>query len=789
MNQLILRLGVVCATLLGLAVSVRAQTLEVSPWLPTDGRTTLTGSGFKPTSTVALSFNAPRPSLPDGKAVPDSIQANDAGDFSLELRVLEPRLDVTARSGELSATLMRTPPELEYAMDGNTVIASEGSAGRVAQRFYFPSQVSKIESLGASRRVITKDSTGLEPVFTIENGTVRERVVFEPSASLLETLERPAAGAASGNAEAFWRERASRDPTNPFLQIRYAQTLRDPSTARAAFQKAIDVPAPFYVLARVARVLETSKQEELADAALTRARSEFARAGYDPGFQVSKTALEAWGNPLGAAQSHFKAKNQRRAEAWLAYLRDTTPRFPGSSAVFLEYASWLDGQNRSGEARQIREFLTDLSEGTTHRFGDAGLTRLEAFAAGAGSVALASFLLLHFVLLLKYWPQQTRDLKPVGGRFAALSRAPLMRLRHSLPAYHTFTEKLVLLLLLLAAIAGLGVWHYARSADGFLRQSAFSQGTAGGAAYYQALNSIPEPGAAYLRGLGFQFDNDLGKAVEAYKQAPSIAGALNNLGAISSVRGDAAGSGSEYQQAAQLGSKIANHNLNSSTAAPGYRGAFHTAHQAGAPMLEVPSPRELVELRFGTLEQEFRRMVLDPWGYLNALPTGLAPPVQSVLAALLLLVLGLQVLWLLIPRVRTAANAPRSILYHLGAILIPGSGAADEVWGLLLLPPATALIGLFFVQNYQLPLAESVLDNSSPLGIATVPPLLDLNANLQNLIIALVVVYAINFVAWFLETVAWIRRRQMVNSAATTAANASISTPTAPTTPSSPNQP
>jgi tetratricopeptide (TPR) repeat protein len=335
-------------------------------------------------------------------------------------------------------------------------------------------------------------------------------------------------------------------------------------------------------------------------------------------------------------------------------------------------------------------------------------------------------------------------------------------------------------LLLLAALAGLAVWHYARSADQFLRQPALSQGTAGGAAYYQALNSMPEPGAAYLRGLGFQFDNDFDKAVEAYKQAPGIAGALNNLGAISSVRGDAAGSEGEYQQAAQLGSKIANHNLNSSTAAPGYRGAFHNAHRAGAPMLEVPSPRELAELRFGTLEQEFRRIALDPWGYLNALPLALIPPVQSVLAALVLLVLGLQVLWLLIPRVRTAANAPRSILYHIGAILIPGSGAADEVWGLLLLPPAIALIGLFIVQNYQLPLAESVLGRSSSLGISTVPPLLDLSANLQNLIIALIVVYAINFVAWFLETVAWIRRRQVATTSATTSS-------TSPTTPSNPN--
>jgi tetratricopeptide (TPR) repeat protein len=753
MRQLVILLGL----LVGFS---HAQTLEVNPWLPNqDGRTTLSGKGFEPTSTVLLEFAAPRPMLPDGKPVPSSLQASEKGEFDLELRVMQARLEVTAKSGSKSANLVRTPPELEFVVDGSTIVAREQGTGKVGQRFYLSGQVKTLEPTTTGYRAVVQAAPGVEEVFTLENGQILERVHFPASSALLETINKPLRQKPSGDVVAFWKERAELDPTNPLLLVQYGLALQKANqadAAKAAFAKSLVVVAPFYVCLRLAQELEKAGQIDLADQALLKARSKYAESGYDPGFAVSKAVLTAWGDPLETAKRLFAQNNPKRAEAWFAYVRDTSPRFAGANIAYTEFAAWLETQNRSGEARQVREFNTDLDLGSVFRFGDTGLTRLSGFALAGAIVALISFLLLQFVLMLKYWVQQTKDLVPYGGRFGALSRAPLFRLHHSLPGYHTFTEKLVSLVLLVASLAGLCVWQYSNNAAGLLRQPVLNAGTAGGAAFFQALSALPSPMADYVRGLGLQLDGDLDKATQAYRSA-NVAGALNNLGVILAARGDNAGAQASFQQAAGLGSSVANQNLGSSIT--GFRAAFHAAHRKDTPMLEVPAPKDLVELRFGSLEQEFRRLVQDPWGYWNAIPFGLPYWAQQGLGVLAFLVLVFALLWLLVPRVASAKHAPRSVLYHLGAILIPGSGLADEVWGILLLPPAVTLGALLAVNNYQLPIAESILSGSSILGLGTVAPLVDLTLYGQYILIGLVVIYAINLLGWLLETLALTRRK------------------------------
>ncbi|MFN3265352.1 MAG: hypothetical protein ACK41E_00795 [Deinococcales bacterium] len=757
-QRLVILLGMLC----GFAF---AQTLEVNPWLPgEDGRTTLVGQGFDPTSTVALEFASPRPMLADGKAIPGSVQADAKGEFRLELKVLEQRLGINAKSGNKSASLVRTPPELEFVMDGSTIVAREASTGKIGQRFYLSDQVKTLERTTTGYRATVQTVLG-EEVFTLESGKILERVSFAPTPALLETLNRPLRQKPSGDAVAFWRERAALDPTNPLLRVQYANALQranQASSAKVELNKALEVTAPFYVYIQLAQELERAGHPDLADKALLQARRKFAQAGYDPGFTVSKAVLAAWGNPLETAKNFFAQQNPVRAEAWFSYVRDTTPRFAGASTAYGEYAAWLETQNRAGEARQIREFASELEMSSVFRFGDAGLTRLSAFALAGAIIALISYLLLQFVLMLKYWMQQTKDLAARGGRFGAFGRAPLLRLRLSLPGYQTFTEKLVSLVLLLAGFAGVCVWHYGNNANAFLRQGFLNLGTAGGAGYYQALNAVPHPLANYLRGLALQLDGDLDKASEAYRNS-SLAGAANNLGVILAARGDNAGAQASFQKAASLGSSAANQNLGSSIT--GFRANFHAAYRTGQPMLEVPSPKDLVEARFGSLEQEFRRLVQDPWGYWNTISFGLPSWLHQVLGILVFYMLVTSVLWTLIPRVATAKNAPRSILYHLGAILVPGSGLADEVWGILLLPPAVGLGSLLLIDLYQLPLAESILSASSVLGLIKLPPMIDLALYGQYVLIALIVVYVINFVGWLLETLALARRKNGVKGA------------------------
>ena len=762
---LVLRWLLVPTVLLGAFAA--AQSLEVAPWLPVGNQTTLTGSGFKPSVSVSLAFQDPKPSLEDGKPVPASVQTNARGEFRLRLRLSAPRLALIARAGTQSASLQREPPVLETVIDGTTVIARQGE--RVVARYYLSGLVVNLErSLGGAQATV-RTSAGSEERFTIEGGKILERVTYSPSPALLATLESATRiKAPIANPVTFWRERATRDPTNPLLTLELGNALQrasDPS-ALTVMRSALAVDAPFYVFVRLAARFEALRQPDLAASALERAKREFARAGYDPGFAVSKSALAAWGDPLGVARRLLASQNPLRAALWLEYLRATTPRFPGYGVVYAEYASFLDGQNQSGAASDWRKLSAELDAETIFSLGDQGLTRLAALAAGAVVLLLACFFALQFVLLLKYYPQQTRNLQPHGGRFVATSSAPLLRLRHSLSAYQTFTEKLLCALLLALAVLAVGVWQYAGNASRFLAQPALSQGTAGGVDYYQALRDLPATGSAYLTGLGAQLDGDAGRALESYREAPMIAGAINNTGAILKARGDAPGAQGEFIRAATLEPTGVAAKVNLSQSVTGYRAAFHEAHRSGRPMLELPSQRSLNELKFGGFEQELLRMVANPWAYLRFLPLGLPEWLMTTIATLTLLLLAISLLWLVIPRVRSAATAPRSFLYHLAALLIPGSGLADEVWGVILLLPAALIAGLLGLHFFASGRLETLFQSTQILGVGKANAWYDIALNLQVLVIALIAIYIVNFLGWLLETIAIARRNNRAKALA-----------------------
>ena len=87
--------------------------------------------------------------------------------------------------------------------------------------------------------------------------------------------------------------------------------------------------------------------------------------------------------------------------------------------------------------------------------------------------------------------------------------------------------------------------------------------------------------------------------------------------------------------------------------------------------------------------------------------------------------------WLVLPRPRYAADAPRPLLYELLALLVPGSGQADELYGVLLIVP-WALFGIDALTQ--------LLGGASPLGIP-------IGAGL----VVLSVLYAVNLLAWAIE--------------------------------------
>jgi tetratricopeptide (TPR) repeat protein len=750
------------AVLTWVAASVAgAQSLEANPWPPQGSRTALTGSGFKPNSPVALQFEAPVPTLEAAQPVPTRLQADASGEFRLDLQLAEPRLRVIAVSGALRAALRRDPPPLDYVADGTTVTTRSGD--RVVQRFYLSGPVKTLERTPSGYRATVRWDSGVQENFTIENDKLIERVTFPPSDALLHTLLAPTfVKQAVPNAVNFWRERHDRDPTNPFLTLELGAALQragDP-TAPTVLRSSLEVNAPFYVFVRLASRLERLKLSDLAQNALERAKRAFAAAGYDPGFPVTKVALSAWGDPLGQARRLFAAQNPVRGAAWLEYLRFTTPRFPGYGVVYTEFASFLESQGRGSEALDWRRLSAELDAGTMYGLGDQGYTRLETLGTLGVGLALGCYLLLQFVLMLKYYPQQTRDLHAHGGRFGATSRAPLVRLRFSLIAYQTITEKLFGVLLLAGAVGAFGVWNYARQAGDFLETPALGAGTAGGAGYFQVLNAVPAPGSAFLTGLGAQVDGDAIRALEAYRSIPDLPAAANNAGAILQSRGDAPGAQAEFTRASSLDPTMAAARLNLGNAAEGYRVSFHNALRKGLPMLETYSPQELVQFRFGSAEQEFVRFGTDPWNYLVALPLNVPDWVRGVVAVLIIAVLLWAVVWLIVPRVRSAARAPRSVLYHFGAIAVPGTGLADELWGILLLLPAVA-VGVVLTREYLQPgLFETLFSRQPILGIGASAPFYDIGANLQWLWLALGAIYVVNFIGWLVETIAVSRRQR-----------------------------
>ena len=91
---------------------------------------------------------------------------------------------------------------------------------------------------------------------------------------------------------------------------------------------------------------------------------------------------------------------------------------------------------------------------------------------------------------------------------------------------------------------------------------------------------------------------------------------------------------------------------------------------------------------FETWQDAVASTFRNPWvGLIADKPDGFSEILWIGLIILFLAWLVFTVFWLFIPRPRLSKNAPRSALYNVFSVLVPGSGLADEMWGLLLIVP------------------------------------------------------------------------------------------------------
>jgi tetratricopeptide (TPR) repeat protein len=654
-----------------------------------------------------------------------------------------------------------TVPRGVLVADGASVTLRAAETGQVLERSFLSGKVMLLEPSGTDVRASVQLDSGIREGFTLRGTKPVERVTYPPSKALLGTLEPDR----NLNLTQL-RAMVNLDVNNPLLLANFAAALerdKQPAKALEQFRKALAKSEPFFVSIRLAALLERFNQPELADDALRRARVQYAKSGYDPAFRVNQSALAAWGDPLGTARNLFKSGNAKRGGVWLEFLRNTMPRFAGFDATYVEYATWLQSQGNPGEAEQWLEFNRQLAQGTSFRLGEQAPSRIAGLSLAAALALLFAYLSLHLVLTAKYWGVQSKDLKPFGGRFNAWRRAPFQRLRFAMPAYQTFTERFVLLTLLALAIALLVVHGWGVRSREALSEPTLSQGTLGGAGFWAKYADQPTTSSAEaLRGLAAQLDGDLERAAKFAKTAPASAMAINNLGVISSVRNDTATATAQYREALKLDPNAMAPAYNLGNAPSGYRATFHNDTRAGQPMLAIPEPKELVNTIAGDLSGEFSSIVRDPWQYLSTLrlPAFLNLPswaLQLIGVIVLVFAIG-NLLWLIVPRPASTRLAPRGIVYEVLAILIPGTGLADEVWGLFLLAPWAAIIGaLSLLRTGFSSLAPALFESSSPLGIARAPAWIDGNLELW-LLGVLVVIYVINLIAWFLEFVGYRRK-------------------------------
>ena len=521
-------------------------------------------------------------------------------------------------------------------------------------------------------------------------------MTFPPSKALLATLE-PERNLNLTQLRAM----VNLDPSNPLLLANFAAALerdKQPASALEQFRKALSKSRTVFSSIRLAALLKHFNQPELANDALRRARVSYAKSGYDPAFRVNQSALSASGDPLGTARNLFKSGNAKRGGVWLEFLRNTMPRFAGFDALVcrIRHLAAIARQSRRGRA--MARLNRQLAQGTSFRLGEQAPSRIAGLSLAAALALLFAYFALQLVLTAKYWGVQSKDLKPFGGRFNAWRRAPFQRLRFAMPAYQTFTERFVLLTMLALAIALLVVHGWSVRSREALSEPTLSQGTLGGAGFWAKYADQPTTSSAEaLRGLAAQLDRDLERAAKFAKNAPNSAMAINNLGVISSVRNDTATATAQYREALKLDPNAMAPAYNLGNAPNGFRATFHKDTRAGQPMLAIPEPKELLNTIAGDLSGEFSSMIRDPWQYLSTLrlPSFLNLPswaLQLIGVILLVFAVG-NLLSLIVPRPASTRLAPRGIVYELLAILIPGTGLADEVWGLFLLAPWAAIIG------------------------------------------------------------------------------------------------
>ncbi|MCA9835597.1 MAG: hypothetical protein KC422_01720 [Trueperaceae bacterium] len=578
------------------------------------------------------------------------------------------RLDFPVDSGE-TAGLLETPTRA-YMGHGNSLLELDKSNGKVLNRWALAGQIRDISGAAESLTVTTQVGAGAQ-TFQVENGVIAEPVRFAAEPELFSWLKNEAEVDNPA-------QRLEQDPTNPYLYLKEADS-----------SGAIDAAKTFYDLAGVARSLVDAGELDLANQAMDKAMTDFARRGYDPRLLRDLNLHEAYNFPLRPLEAAVATGDGEKAAFWANWLKYfITPETPQTAEAMRDYASLVARQQDRAAAKEWRTLANNANRSNVatvidNFFGMLGRT---------GWYEVISFLVaiiaLHLVLLFKYWSPQSlflRRRKAMGRSSGAVPRLFVMR-------YYSTFEKLVLVLLFAATLllAGLATWN---------EQSVSSLAIDSGSLNEESLSQVNSatlagPRGNFIKGYVAQVSGETSQAESAYAAAGDLPAALNNLAALSNDPG-------LYQAALDKAPNMSEAKYNLGQEVDGL--LFQKDYQANQAVLAVPSQDDIQAATAGSWQNAVAITFSNPWTALrfaNPLPSWGGPRLSWLSQYLWYLIMVLfflwalvTVVWLFIPRPRLARNAPRNPAYELLALLIPGSGAADEMWGLLLLVP-WAIIGL-----------------------------------------------------------------------------------------------
>ncbi len=580
-------------------------------------------------------------------------------------------------SGSTTPPLLQRGAEADaqlYLGHGNSVLKLEPQTGSVLGRFIVSGPVARLEIIDDETVGVTvQHSEGLLERFTLRGGELQEPVRFGSDPRTFFYLR------AEANVSKLTAQ-LRRDPTNPWLYLALGLNQKDSRTAQANFTAALRRATTFYDLAGLATVLEAQGERALAERAFDGAMKDFAAKGYDPRLLTDETLETAYNFPLKPLQNALAKQDDLSAGRWAARLWLAAPRVPGAAEAFAGYAALLRRVGTSAEAalwegRAAQQ--TASGEGSLERLG------LTLARAGWGFVPalFVAFFALHLTLLAKYARPRRSD--RIGGRLPWL-----FALR-----YDTLSEKFVLLALLALILvsAALGNW----AARGEPPAQVIGSGTLANRAAQAYLEGVVQraddgPRTAFIRGTAQQLAGETAQVEPLLRAAGAYAPALNNLAVLT---GDEA----LYTRALGLEPNLsaARYNIGDRALLP-----FQADYKPDQPALALPTPNDF-QIASGNWQRAIGDVFTDPQRALSTPPRGLGLSLVlwRVLEVVFLLVALVHVAFLFVPRPRSAHGAPRGWTYQLTALLFPGTGLADEMWGIFLLVPwailGAAALGLF----------------------------------------------------------------------------------------------